>query len=346
MKHSVIIMMICALCSCQKRGDSDERNFPHWKWKGAPTFHYTEVEGIGAEQGVTRRDPSDVIKVEKTWYVWYTKVHALTAGEKTPIYPEGYFGTIWYATSVDEGYSWEEKGMAISKGENSAWDSFGVFTPNIIRTEGKYFLYYTGVRNGFDNKEESLVNETRIGVAVADSPDGPWLKKAEPVIKPAADDYEKFDSYRVDDACLVEKNGKFYLYYKGRQSKKAFEEEVNTVLRTKMGLAIADRPDGDFTRQNGGNHIQDSGHEVAVWQERKGYYSMASRHGENGNSIWFSENGHDFTIIIRGLINQPNAPGFFRPELTGSKSTSERWGIAIATYEGDPYLHRFTMKFE
>ena len=53
---------------------------------GSATFSYEEVSGIGHEEGCTRRDPSDVIKVDDTWYVWYTKVYG-----RSP----GYWGTIW-----------------------------------------------------------------------------------------------------------------------------------------------------------------------------------------------------------------------------------------------------------
>lgn len=73
-------------------------------------FSYKDVTGIGHEKGVCRRDPSDVIKVGKKHYVWYTKIHSkMENGQRTPIYPEGYYGTIWYATSKDNGYTWKEE---------------------------------------------------------------------------------------------------------------------------------------------------------------------------------------------------------------------------------------------
>ena len=34
---------------------------------------YSEAQGIGVEKDVMRRDPSDIIKVDSTYYVWYTK---------------------------------------------------------------------------------------------------------------------------------------------------------------------------------------------------------------------------------------------------------------------------------
>ena len=64
-------------------------------------FSYKEIEGIGYEEGVTRRDPSDIIKVNDICYVYYTKVIGQSAG---------YWGDIWYATSTDDGNTWKEEG--------------------------------------------------------------------------------------------------------------------------------------------------------------------------------------------------------------------------------------------
>ena len=111
------------------------------------SFSYTEISGIGKDTLYNRRDNSDIIKVGNTYYVWYTRMDS-------PITP-GYWGTIWYATSEDEGFTWKEQGMALGTGKEGAFDSHAVFTPNILAYEGKYYLYYTGVKPtpGNPNKE-------------------------------------------------------------------------------------------------------------------------------------------------------------------------------------------------
>ena len=96
------------------------------------TVTHSEIEGIGAEPGVMRRDPSDIIKVGDLYYVWYSK------GKISP----GYDATVWYATSTD-GQAWEEKGMALAKGEPGSWEGASVFTPNILVAEDRYWLFYT-----------------------------------------------------------------------------------------------------------------------------------------------------------------------------------------------------------
>ena len=78
---------------------------------------YSAVTGIGEEQGVTRRDPSDVIKINHLYYVWYSKGPLKT----------GYDATVWYATSLD-GHQWTEKGMALDKGKHRQSATSGATT--------------------------------------------------------------------------------------------------------------------------------------------------------------------------------------------------------------------------
>ncbi|MCP4311572.1 MAG: family 43 glycosylhydrolase [Bacteroidetes bacterium] len=77
--------------------------------------------------------------------------------------------------------------MALGTGEDGVFDSHAVFTPNILAYEGKYYLYYTGVKPtpGNPDKEfegNSTTDITAIGLAVADSPDGPYDKHGDPLL--------------------------------------------------------------------------------------------------------------------------------------------------------------------
>ena len=194
-------------------------------------FKYDEVEGIGHEKGCTRRDPSDVIKIGDTWYVDYTKVYG-----RSP----GYWGTIWYATSTDEGYSWKEQGELLGTGQKDTFDSQATFTPNILESGGKYYLYYTGVKPTPGNEKgefenNSLNDITAIGVAIADSPGGPFVRHSEEPILKVSVEPGKFDSFRVDDAVLLYRNGLYWLYYKGRSR----VHKANGPAHTEMGVAFS-----------------------------------------------------------------------------------------------------------
>ena len=145
---------------------------------------YSDAHGIGAEKGVMRRDPSDIIKVGDLFYVWYSK------GKIAP----GYDATVWYATSSN-GHKWKEEGMALAKGKTGNWDEASVFTPNVLVAEGRYWLFYTGTSRKF---VKPFSPDSKIGIAVSDSPDGPWKRLAtNPTLK-NSDKRKDFDSHLVD----------------------------------------------------------------------------------------------------------------------------------------------------
>jgi len=289
-------------------------------------FSTQKVAGIGHEPGVCRRDPSDVIKVGDTYYVWYSKV---ARGQR--LYPSGYAASVWCATSTDEGRSWTERGEAVGRGPKGTFDSHGVFTPNILAHGGKYYLYYTAVGNGFTNRGYSEQGKTRIAVAVSDSPDGPWTKPENNVVIEPSKDKSRFDSFRCDDSALLVHEGKIWLYYKGRQWGR-------TPKFTKMGLAVATGPLGPFVKQNDGEPVQPEGHEVLIWTEGDGVVSLVT---SAGRGVYYSTDRLRFRKIASGFTGKLMAPGAYRRDLTDPRDTSGlRWGIAMVPGK-DPYLVRF-----
>lgn len=296
-------------------------------------FTQCEVTGIGREPGVCRRDPSDIIRVGDTWYVWYSR----TTRDR-PLYPSGYHATIWYASSRDEGRHWTERGEAVGVGEPGEFDSCGVFTPNILPAEGRYYLFYTAVRQGFTNEGYRDDEKTALGVAVADTPEGPWRKSPRnPVFRPSSNP-SCFDSFRVDDSCFVVRGGRYWLYYKGRQWKKA-------PAQTKMGVAVADHPEGPYRRLNRGEPVQDSGHEVMVWPFGGGVMSLVSATGPHGQTLQYAADGIHFHVVGTLPADYPRAPGAYRPDLTDPTQAGKgiRWGIEMDTAGGHPCLRRYEL---
>ena len=133
-------------------------------------FRYEPVKGLGYERGVHRRDPSTIVKVDDLYYVWYT--HCADARYKW------LNADIWYATSPD-GINWAERGPAVKRGPKGSWDDFSVFTTNILVAGGKYYLCYQA--RTFASRRNV------VGMARADSPDGPWMKLPEPILRATPD---------------------------------------------------------------------------------------------------------------------------------------------------------------
>lgn len=68
--------------------DRKKNKLPEFSGK---TFVYQDITGIGFEKNMTRRDPSDVIKVGESYYVWYTKVDQSKLPQKfQPLRTSGY----------------------------------------------------------------------------------------------------------------------------------------------------------------------------------------------------------------------------------------------------------------
>ncbi len=291
------------------------------------TVSYYDLEGIGAEEGVMRRDPSDIIKVNNLYYVWYTKGNISS----------GYDGTVWYATSPD-GQNWTEQGMALAKGKPGTWEGESVFTPNIMVAEGKYWLFYSGVSKKF---KQPYSPDTKIGIAVSDSPDGPWERLATNPALSNSDNLEDFDSHLVDDACLVVRDGKYWFYYKGRQMGKG-------PGKTKMGVAIADKPEGPYIKYEG-NPIIGGNHEVLVWPEGTGVAAMIGTTGppELVRSVLYAEDGIHF-VKTHNVVNGPVGGGAYRPNNFADNGKAERieWGVEIQGKKGFlPFIHGFKLSW-
>ncbi len=291
------------------------------------TVTYSKAAGIGREAGVMRRDPSDIIKVGDLYYVWYSK------GAQT----SGYDATVWYATSPD-GHAWTERGEAVQRGAEGSWDEQSVFTPNILVAEGRYWLFYTAVPKPFINRGPEIT-KTAIGIAVADSADGPWEKLPENPILTVSQDPSEFDSLRVDDACLIVREGQYWLYYKGRQWERS-------PAQTKMGLAIAEKPRGPY-RKYANNPVIPGNHEVLVWPQSKGVAALIGTTGpkELTRTIQYAEDGVHFSKT-HDVRKVPTAAGAYRPEAFTQSGQGERiqWGVHIGTARGAlPFLERFDM---
>jgi hypothetical protein len=295
-------------------------------------FHTTEPVGLGYEKGVTRRDPSVVLEIDGRYHVWYSKNF-----DGRPRANSGFTASIFHAVSED-GSSWCEDGEALPKGEPGRFDACGVFTPTVFAWEGRIYMLYTAMPEAFLEAPETTPGA--IGLAVADRPEGPWQRFEAPAI-PCGDPPEAFDSLRVDDACVVLREGKIFAYYKGRA-------KGAKVGSTQMGLAIAEQAEGPYVKYPD-NPVLNSGHEVCVWPHGEGVGCLVSPMGPQKNTLQYSEDGRRFRKIADAT--PPMAPGPFRKDLSPGVATAPgsaasegiTWGLAmVGERDSDwPYLIRF-----
>jgi len=304
------------------------------------------------EEGVIRRDPTAVIQVGDTYHAWYTKGEGPTAGfgsgdPTKKVFPWD-LTEVWHATSQD-GWQWREEGLAVGRGPEGSYDDRAVFTPEIFVHKNKYYLVYQVVKAPYVVR---VKNE--VGMAIADSPQGPWKKLPAPILTPAdngewlgeQDDRFKvvskgdFDSHKVHDPCLIYYKDKFYLYYKGEQ----MGEGMNFGGREiRWGVAIADHPEGPYEKSPY-NPITNSGHEVCVWPYKGGIAALLTTDGPEKNTIQYAVDGINFEIVAV-LKGAPEALGPFRtPDPDQDPLAGIGWGLCHVYRGGWQCIRRFEIQ--
>ncbi len=328
-----------------------ERNYdqgPEWYCE----FKVHDLKGdFKYEDGVTRRDPSAVITVNGTYYVYYTRSTGKTYGFGTGDPEKKVFpwdkSEIWYATSKD-GWEWKEQGLAVGRGPARAYDDRSVFTPEVLVHEGKYYLVYQTVKAPYANRVKN-----QVGMAIADSPGGPFKKLDAPILSPSdngewlgeEDNRFKvkkqgdFDSHKVHDPTLLYYRKKFYLYYKGERMG---ERKTFGGREIRWGVAIADKVTGPYVKSEY-NPITNSGHEVCVWPYRGGIGALIITDGPERNTIQWAEDGINFEIKSH-IKYGPPAPGLDRSiDTDAGPLEALKWGL---THKYVSYDRQYIQRFE
>jgi len=126
------------------------------------------------------------------------------------------------------------------------WDGTTTHNPNILQKDGKYYLFYMG-NTGDGTSYPMHRNHQRIGVAVAENPEGPWKRFDKPIID-VSDDKSAFDSLVVTNSGATERpDGGILLIYK------AVEYVAGKEMggRVRYGAALADKPEGPYVKKPG-----------------------------------------------------------------------------------------------
>ncbi len=133
------------------------------------------------------------------------------------------------------------------------WDAINAHNPCITRmtdpTTGKdrYYLYFIANHDAGPTPDQEwrvdwwdhIINQ-RIGVAVADSLEGPWVRHPRPIIEPPSGPLRH---YLVNPGVCQLPDGRFLLVLKGRNDEPNHGRMIH-------GWALADRPEGPFVAQD------------------------------------------------------------------------------------------------
>ena len=219
-----------------------------------------------------------------------------------------------YATSAPDGFkawsstdliNWMDTGYIYKRREDS-WGASDFWAPEVVYYEGKYFLHYSARWQ----QNQSL----RIGVAIADSPGGPFIDVSN---RPMFD----FGYAAIDGHVLLDEDGRKYFYYSrdcsenvvdGRHESHLYVAELDDDLTSLKGepLLIA-KPEQEWELRSGPEWLWNEGPFVLKYDSR--YYLMysanfyASRDYSVGYAVAESPMGPFVKVAHNPILASPNA---------------------------------------
>lgn len=123
------------------------------------------------------------------------------------IYPttdgfDGWSGTQFKAFSSPDLVNWTDHGVILDLGKDISWADRNAWAPTIAERDGKYYFYFSGGKASGDTRKN-------LGVAVADSPAGPFRDAlGRPLVSAGS-----FGGQMIDPAVFTDDDGQPYLYW-------------------------------------------------------------------------------------------------------------------------------------
>lgn len=195
------------------------------------------------------------------------------------------------------------------------WDGLNTHNPTIHYFEGKYYLYYTGNTGDGKNMKHQLNashrNQQRLGVAVSDSPYGPWKRFDRPVIDVSSDS-NAYDALMMANPSITQMpDGRYLMVYKA-VGKKVLGIWGGPVVHL---CAISESPVGPFEKlEHPIFTVKESSfpaEDPYIWLQDGCYYAIVKdMHGaftSAGRSLalFYSMDGKDWNPTENPLISIP-----------------------------------------
>jgi hypothetical protein len=194
------------------------------------------------------------------------------------IYTTAIYGTQFHAYSSNDLTNWSDEGLIFDLYPDSPWSQNNGWAPAVVFRNNKYYFYYTA--------------ETKIGVAVGNTPIGPFTDIGVPLIgtDPYTDDI-------IDANVFIDDDGQAYIYYGGSGKSRMVVRKLNPNM-----ISLATGPT-DITPQNYT--------EAPYMIKRKGIYYMTY-----SNGAWFN----DTYNVQYSTSNSPMGPWTYRGKILSSNT--------------------------
>ncbi|MBT29288.1 MAG: glycosyl hydrolase family 43 [Thalassobius sp.] len=264
------------------------------------------------------------------WYVWGTspikapngKTHVFFSRWPASKRMGGWINSCEIAHAVaDNPEGPFEYVETVLKPRAGMWDATTCHNPTIKFIDGKYCLFHMGNSNG-------KTNTKRVGLAIADSLEGPWKRSDKPLLE--AGEGEVWDNHCTSNPSVIKHpNGQYWLYYKSWNTLD-YENAKNPNIRgnRKYGLAIADKLEGPYIKYEGNPIIDYSElgdntqlEDAYVWIEEGKFKMIARDMGIYNHEVGLyleSDDGINWSkpqigyLPVRDYIKEPPGPSHLR----------------------------------
>jgi sucrose-6-phosphate hydrolase SacC (GH32 family) len=207
------------------------------------------------------------------------------------------YSVIAHAVSDSPFGPYQHKDITLPDRGTEYWDGSCTHNPTVHKFNGKYYLYYMGNRG--DEKIVSVPgkpkinwvhrNNQRIGVAVADSPNGPWQRFDKPVLDITFNDDSAHDALMTSNPSVCQMaDGKILMVYKAVGKKFPLPGGGPVVHM----VAIADNPTGPFTKYPDPVFLEEGvrfpAEDPYIWYQEEKYRAIVKYIHHDGNNREFS----------------------------------------------------------
>ena len=225
-------------------------------------------------------------------------------GDTFYLYPttdgfEGWSGTQFKAYSSTDLVHWKDHGVILDLGPDVSWADSRAWAPTIAEKDGKYYFYFCADAN--------------IGVAVSDSPTGPFKDAlGKPLLKAG-----QYSGQMIDPAVFTDDDGQSYLYWgNGRAYVAPLNADMTSIDTSKVeDMTPSGYNEGTFVVKRKGTYY-------FMWSEndtRDENYRVAYATGPSPTGPW-TKHGvileKDLSLGIKGpghhsVVHVPNTDDWY-----------------------------------
>ncbi|WP_405578611.1 family 43 glycosylhydrolase [Streptomyces sp. NBC_01092] len=258
-------------------------------------------------------------------------------GDTFYLYPttdgfEGWSGTQFKAYSSTDLVHWTDHGVILDLGPDVSWADSRAWAPTIAEKDGKYYFYFCADAN--------------IGVAVSDSPTGPFKDAlGRPLLK-AGD----FRGQMIDPAVFTDDDGQSYLYWgNGHAYVAPLNADMTSIDTSKVeDITPSGYNEGTFVIKRDGTYY-------FMWSEndtRDENYRVAYATGPSPTGPW-TKHGvileKDLSLGIKGpghhsVVHVPNTDDWYiayhRFALPGGDGTHRETTVDKLEFDSDGLIEK------